>query len=74
MQVQKHLEELRKCFGFYKKPKNHTSVIVCPLTDKSAAVDGRYKIPVIFTLRFSLLLPRRSLAGSKVELLLPQFS
>lgn len=27
-------------------------MIVSPLMDKSAAVDGRYKIPVIFTLRF----------------------
>lgn len=70
----KHLEELRKCFGFTKKAKlNHTCVIVSSLTVKSAAVDGRHKIPVIFILCFSLLLPSLSFAGSKVRLLLSQF-
>ena len=63
------------CFYLKKKPKqNHTSVIVSSLTDKLAAVDGKYKIPVIFIRCFSLLLPSLSLAGSKVRVLLSQFS
>lgn len=38
-----------------------TSVIASSFTDKSAAADGRYEIPVIFIPGFSLLLPSLSL-------------
>lgn len=72
--LEKHLEELRKHFVLLKKAKQyHTCVIVSSLTAKSAAVDGRHRIPVIFILCFSLLLPSPSFAGSKVKLLLFQF-